>query len=169
MTGSAPLGGAFLFLQRFRGGVPPLSIRALGSWSPVGTVQDRSTLRFGRCWASATGRQHPSRQARPVSWRSRLNGRIERVHGAGSAVTFAAVPQARRRIKFFAKLLGEGDWKKIGNAGSGLANRQKLRRCKAACAKKSSLPSFLPRKRRKRRKRRTPCLGLSQTGRSYRK
>ena len=96
MTGSAPLGGAFLFLQRFRGGVPPLSIRALGSWSPVGTVQDR-----------------PSRQARPVSWRSRLNGRIERVHGAGSAVTFAAVPQARRRIKFFAKLLGEGDWKRL--------------------------------------------------------
>ena len=113
MTGSAPLGGAFLFLQRFRGGVPPLSIRALGSWSPVGTVQDRSTLRFGRCWASATGRQHPSRQARPVSWRSRLNGRIERVHGAGSAVTFAAVPQARRRIKFFAKLLGEEDWKRL--------------------------------------------------------
>ena len=113
MTGSAPLGGAFLFLQRFRGGVPPLSIRALGSWSPVGTVQDRSTLRFGRCWASATGRQHPSRQARPVSWRSRLNGRIERVRGAGSAVTFAAVPQARRRIKFFAKLLGEGDWKRL--------------------------------------------------------
>ena len=33
------------------GGVPPLSIRATGSWSPVGTVQDR-----------------PSRQARLVSY-----------------------------------------------------------------------------------------------------
>ena len=31
-------------------------------------------------------------------------GTLERVRTAGFAVTFAAVPQARRRIKFFAKL-----------------------------------------------------------------
>ena len=47
------------------GPVPGLSFRALGVLVPSG---DRSALglrcRVGRCWTSATGRQHPSRQAR---------------------------------------------------------------------------------------------------------
>ena len=40
------------------------AFRAVGRWSPVVTVQRRSTLRFGRFWACPTGTQNPSRQAR---------------------------------------------------------------------------------------------------------